>query len=104
MLLPSTHYYLHSPKLNSNNSGYSIFLISGLTGDPINTWSYGDICWPRDLLPQALSSPVRILSFGYNPSRHSNVYPDIEDSALHLISELERVRPVKVNFTWQYQC
>ncbi|DAA78513.1 TPA_exp: Uncharacterized protein A8136_4489 [Trichophyton benhamiae CBS 112371] len=72
-----------------------ILLISGLTGDPINTWSYGDICWPRDLLPQALSSPVRILSFGYNPSRHSNVYPDIEDSALHLISELERVRPVK---------
>ncbi|EGD97898.1 hypothetical protein TESG_08523 [Trichophyton tonsurans CBS 112818] len=70
-------------------------LIPGLNGDPVNTWSYGDICWPRDLLPGALSSPVRILSFGYNPSRRSNVYPDIEDVVLHLISELERVRPVK---------
>ncbi|KAG8206195.1 hypothetical protein GTR04_6423 [Trichophyton interdigitale] len=70
-------------------------LIPGLNGDPVNTWSYGDICWPRDLLPEALSSPVRTLSFGYNPSRRSNVYPDIEDVVLQLISELERVRPVK---------
>lgn len=74
----------------------SILLIHGLTGHAINTWSHGGICWPRDLLPQALKIPTRVLSFGYDAGRYGDANLDIEDAALQLISELERVRPVKV--------
>ncbi|EFQ97673.1 LipA and NB-ARC domain-containing protein [Nannizzia gypsea CBS 118893] len=84
---------LHEP-IKMEHAVADILLVPSLTGDAVNTWSHGNVCWPRDLLPQALSSPVRILSFGYENGRHSNVYPDIDDIVLHLISELERVRPV----------
>ncbi|KAM5439316.1 hypothetical protein MferCBS31731_004738 [Microsporum ferrugineum] len=72
-----------------------ILLIHGLTGHAINTRSHGGICWPRDLLPQALKIPTRVLSFGYDAGRYGDANLDIEDAALQLISELERVRPVK---------
>ncbi|EEQ27260.1 LipA and NB-ARC domain-containing protein [Microsporum canis CBS 113480] len=76
-----------------------ILLIHGLTGHAINTWSHGGICWPRDLLPQALKIPTRVLSFGYDAGRYGDANLDIEDAALQLISELERVRPVKALIT-----
>ncbi|KAJ6101843.1 hypothetical protein N7486_004270 [Penicillium sp. IBT 16267x] len=53
----------------------------------------GEICWPRDLLPQALPVVARVLTFGYDAGRFGvNTNLDIEDAALQLINELERVR------------
>ncbi|WEW58160.1 hypothetical protein PRK78_003628 [Emydomyces testavorans] len=72
---------------------HSILMIHGLYGHAIFTWSVGDICWPRDLLPRALKSNVRILTFGYNAGRYgipANL--DIEDAAIQLVYWLEAVR------------
>ncbi|KAF3491046.1 uncharacterized protein GIQ15_00563 [Arthroderma uncinatum] len=85
---------LHEPD-EAENVAADILLVHGLTGHPINTWSHGDICWPRDLLPQALKVSARVLSFGYDAGRYGDANLDIEDAALQLISELERVRPAK---------
>lgn len=71
----------------------SILLIHGLTGHPIQSWSRKGVCWPYGLLPSALPVPVRVLTFGYDAGRFGgDANLDIEDAALQLISELERVR------------
>ncbi|GME58491.1 ribonuclease p/mrp subunit [Neofusicoccum parvum] len=43
----------------------SVWLVHGLRGDAIKTWSKGDVCWPRDLLPQEISN-IRVFSWGYD--------------------------------------
>ncbi|KAK2861439.1 hypothetical protein FQN49_004195 [Arthroderma sp. PD_2] len=85
---------LHEPS-EAEGIAADILLVHGLTGYAINTWSHGDVCWPRDLLPVALKVSARILSFGYDAGRYGDANLDIEDAALQLISELERVRPAK---------
>lgn len=42
-----------------------IVFVHGLRGDPIKTWSDGQVCWPRDLLMIDLDN-VRIMSWAYD--------------------------------------
>ncbi|KAK8221614.1 hypothetical protein IWZ01DRAFT_557534 [Phyllosticta capitalensis] len=47
-----------------------ICFVHGLGGHPTKTWSRGDCCWPKDLLPNTISNDnrikIRVLSYGYN--------------------------------------
>lgn len=45
-----------------------IVLVHGLNGHPYKSWTTeSGVFWPADLLPQVLeSTPVRILTYGYN--------------------------------------
>lgn len=48
----------------------SICFVHGLGGHLTKTWSRGDCCWPKDLLPNTISNDnrikIRVLSYGYN--------------------------------------
>ena len=72
---------------------FSVITIHGLTGHPINTWTQDRVCWPRDLLPQAVPAPIRVFSFGYHAHQFGGYADlDIEDAALQLIDQVESVR------------
>lgn len=43
----------------------SLVLVHGLRGDPLDTWTKGNICWPKDLLKDDFSN-VRIITWGYD--------------------------------------
>ncbi|KAK8225286.1 Alpha/Beta hydrolase protein [Phyllosticta capitalensis] len=47
-----------------------ICFVHGLGGHLTKTWSRGDCCWPKDLLPNTISNDnrikIRVLSYGYN--------------------------------------
>ena len=43
----------------------SIVAVHGLSGGSISSWTAGDCCWLRDLLPKIFTT-ARILTFGYN--------------------------------------
>ncbi|KAK3349003.1 Alpha/Beta hydrolase protein [Lasiosphaeria hispida] len=52
---------------------FSLVLIHGLNGSPIETWTHkkSKVCWPRDLLPK--QQPLtRVLSFGYSADIFKN--------------------------------
>jgi len=76
---------------------FSIVFVHGLCGHRTETWTKGNICWPRDLLPNegALSS-TRILSFGYDstvidPSGHA-LLNNLFDHSISLLHGLCQVR------------
>lgn len=50
-----------------------VVLVHGLNGHPYNTWAtQSGVYWPAHLLPEFLeSSPLRILTYGYNANVHS---------------------------------
>lgn len=50
-----------------SDSGVDLVFVHGLRGSRIKTWSKGDVCWPRDLLPKDISN-VRVLTWGYDSS------------------------------------
>jgi hypothetical protein len=72
-----------------------IVFIHGLRGDPIQTWSQGDVCWPRDLLPSTLPN-TRIMSWGYDSSianlAGTSSQASIFGHSDGLLSDLARVR------------
>ncbi|KAK3984467.1 hypothetical protein QBC44DRAFT_388270, partial [Cladorrhinum sp. PSN332] len=49
------------------NCNLDIVFLHGLRGHPIDTWSDGQVCWPRDLLKDDVKN-ARIVSWGYDSS------------------------------------
>lgn len=75
----------------------SIVMIHGVTGHYLKTWTSkeGDVCWPRDLLPEmtSLLGVTRTMTFGYTAGESgTKIDLDIEAVAWELIHNLERVR------------
>jgi hypothetical protein len=72
---------------------FSIVFVHGFRGHRTETWSKGNICWPRDLLPnEGALSNTRILSFGYDstvvgPSGHTRL-DNLFDHSVSLINGL----------------
>ena len=78
-----------------------VVFVHGLRGDPIETWSYGEVCWPRDLLKYDLEN-VRIMSWMYDARvvnfKGSASQASIFGNAETLLSDLsiERLGPAEV--------
>lgn len=72
-----------------------IIFLHGLRGHAEKTWSKGDICWPRDLLPKDLPH-VRIISWGYDSSVLKPIKASSQASifghAENLLHDLSRIR------------
>ncbi|KAH0556941.1 hypothetical protein GP486_005272 [Trichoglossum hirsutum] len=82
-----------------------IIFVHGLRGDRINSWSKGNIVWPRDLLPAVIPN-ARIMTWGYDSdvmnffskSGKSSIYAHawqlLEDINLKRKTPEERIRPI----------
>ena len=72
-----------------------VLFIHGLQGDPIRTWSQGDVCWPRDILPLDVMN-ARVMTWGYDSSI-ANISGTSSQASLFghadgLLSDLSRSR------------
>lgn len=84
-----------SDTCQGSDSGVDLVFVHGLRGSRIKTWSKGEVCWPRDLLPKDVDN-VRILTWGYDSSV-ANVFSyasreSIFGHADTLLNDLARVR------------
>jgi len=83
------------PSIRPDHGTYSIFLVHGVDGHPVRTWTHpNECCWPRDLLPVDLPR-CRIVSLGYNadiPTLRKLPPDDISDHALGLLVAIKRLR------------
>lgn len=72
-----------------------MIFLHGLRGHAEKTWSKGDICWPRDLLPKDLPH-VRIISWGYDSSVLKPIKASSQASifghAENLLLDITRIR------------
>ena len=84
--------------------GVDIVAIHGITGDYERTWTHPEgALWLKDFLPNDLSVPTRVFSFGYDAQvKFSVSKARLDDFARSLLQALNRVRRGKVcllNFT-----
>ena len=84
--------------------GVDIIAIHGITGDYERTWTHpGGAFWLKDFLPNDLSVPTRVFSFGYDAQfKFSVSRARLDDFARSLLQALNRVRRGKAclpNFT-----
>jgi hypothetical protein len=78
--------------------GIDIVAIHGITGDFERTWTHPEgALWLKDFLPDDLSVPTRIFSFGYDAQVKFSVSKGkLDDFARSLLQALNRVRRRKV--------
>lgn len=78
-----------------------IVFVHGLRGHRLKTWSRGETCWPRDVLPADLPE-ARVLSFGWDAMiANATSYASQESLFGHagtLLEDLERFREDRVRF------
>ena len=81
-----------------NQKGPDIVAIHRITGDYIKTWTHPQgALWLRDFLPEDISVPARVFSFGYDAQvKFSVSKAKLEDFARSLLLALNRVRREKV--------
>lgn len=80
-----------------------IIFVHGLRGHRENTWSTGDFCWPRDLLPNDLDTS-RIISWGYDANvadfLSSSSQASMHAHATALLEDISMEREENVCLYW----
>lgn len=82
----------------------SIVFVHGLRGHRLRTWSQGNICWPRDYLPQDIKN-ARIITWGYDSSVANLTRFASQDTLVghagSLLIDLRNKREDKVSITFE---